>query len=92
MDAPPQQDIEQTKHRIEIINQPNIDAILEDRGHATVGRVGVECVAAAGSSYDDPVMPVRRDCKTWLSYSIRIKASIPSITNTADPEEGSLTA
>jgi hypothetical protein len=52
MDAPPQQDTEQTKHRVEIINQPNIDAILEDRGQVTVGRVGVEFVAAAGSSYD----------------------------------------
>lgn len=43
------------------MNQPNIDAILKDRGHITVGRGGVECVAAASSSYVYPVIPVRRD-------------------------------
>jgi hypothetical protein len=40
---------------------PNIEAILEEGGDITVGRVGpIECVASASTSYDCPVMLVRR--------------------------------
>ena len=39
---------------------PNIEAIIEEGGDITVGRVGpIDCVAAASTSYDCPVMLVR---------------------------------
>lgn len=41
---------------------PNIEAILEEGGDITVGRVGpIDCVASASTSYDCPVMLVRRE-------------------------------
>ena len=40
---------------------PNIEAILDDGGDITVGRVAGECVAGASTNYDCPVMLVRRE-------------------------------
>ena len=39
-----------------VVAYPNIEAILDDGGDITVGRVAGECVAAASTSYECPVM------------------------------------
>ena len=55
---------------------PNIEAILDDGGDITVGRVAGECVAAASTSYDCPVMLVRREGETFMALLHRLDRSI----------------
>jgi hypothetical protein len=55
---------------------PNIEAILDDGGDITVGRVAGECVAAASTSYDCPVMLVRRERESFVALLRRLDRSI----------------
>ena len=55
---------------------PNIEAILDDGGDITVGRVAGECVAAASTSYDCPVMLVRREGESFVALLRRLDRSI----------------
>lgn len=56
---------------------PNIEAILEEGGDITVGRVGpIDCVAAASTSYDCPVMLVRRERESFVALLRRLDRSI----------------
>ena len=56
---------------------PNIEAILEEGGDITVGRVGpIECVASASTSYDCPVMLVRRQGESFAALLRRLDRSI----------------
>jgi hypothetical protein len=54
----------------------NIEAILDDGGDISVGRVAGECVAAASTSYDCPVMLVRRDGESFAALLKRLDRSI----------------
>jgi hypothetical protein len=54
----------------------NIEAILDDGGNISVGRVAGECVAAASTSYDCPVMLVRRDGESFAALLKRLDRSI----------------
>jgi hypothetical protein len=55
---------------------PNIEAILDDGRDIKVGRVGGECVAAVSTSYDCPVMLVRREGESFLALLRRLDRSI----------------
>jgi hypothetical protein len=56
---------------------PNIEAILEVGGDITAGRVvPIECVASASTSYDCPVMLVRREGETFVALLHRLDRSI----------------
>ena len=55
---------------------PNIEAILDDGGDITVGRMADECVAAASTSYDCPVMLVRRQGESVAALLRRLDRSI----------------
>ena len=56
---------------------PNIEAILEEGGDITVGRVGpIDCVASASTSYDCPVMLVRRQGESFAALLRRLDRSI----------------
>ena len=55
---------------------PNIEAILDDGGDITVGRVGCECVASASTSYDCPVMLGRREGESFVALLRRLDRSI----------------
>jgi hypothetical protein len=50
----------------------SIEAILEDGGDISVSRLGGECVAAASTSYDSPVMLVRRDGESFAALLKRL--------------------
>jgi hypothetical protein len=63
----------------------NIEATLDDGGDITVGRVGSECVAAASTSYDCPVMLVRRDGETFAALLKRLDRSIGKAWDTETP-------
>ncbi|MFO8237582.1 MAG: hypothetical protein R6U00_04855 [Prochlorococcaceae cyanobacterium] len=63
----------------------NIEAILDDGGDITVGRVAGECVAAASTSYDCPVMLVRRDGETFAALLKRLDRSIGKAWDTETP-------
>ena len=53
----------------------NIEAILKEGG-ITVGRVGpIECVASASTSYDCPVMLVRREGESFVALLHRLDRS-----------------
>lgn len=54
----------------------NIEAILDDGGDITVGRVAGECVASASTSYDCPVMLVRREGESFVALLRRLDRSI----------------
>ena len=55
----------------------NIEAILEEGGDITVGRVGpIDCVASASTSYDCPVMLVRREGESFVALLRRLDRSI----------------
>ena len=54
----------------------NIEAILDDGGDITVGRVARECVASASTSYDCPVMLVRREGESYVALLRRLDRSI----------------
>ena len=54
----------------------NLEAILDDGGDISVGRVAGECVAAASTSYDCPVMLVRRDGESFAALLKRLDRSI----------------
>ena len=57
---------------------PNIEAILEEGGNITVGRLApIECVASASTSYDCPVMLVRREGESFLALLRRLLAEHP---------------
>ncbi len=56
---------------------PNIEAILEDGGDITVGRVGpIDCVASASTSHNCPVMLVRREGESFVALLRRLDRSI----------------
>jgi hypothetical protein len=56
---------------------PNIAAILEEGGDISVGRVGpIDCVASASTSYDCPVLLVRRDGESFVAPLRRLDRSI----------------
>ncbi len=56
---------------------PHIEAILEEGGDITVGRVGpIDCVASASTNYDCPVMLVRRDGESFVALLRRLDRSI----------------
>ncbi len=55
---------------------PQQQAILDDGGNITVGRVGGECVAAVSTSHDCPVMLVRREGESFLALLRRLDRSI----------------
>jgi hypothetical protein len=67
------------------MSYPNIEAILEDGGDITVGRVGRECVASASTSYDCPVMLVRRDGETFVALLKRLDRSIGKAWDSETP-------
>ncbi|KEF42158.1 MAG: hypothetical protein ER33_07295 [Cyanobium sp. CACIAM 14] len=67
------------------MSYPNIEAILEDGGDITVGRVGAECVASASTSYDCPVLLVRRDGETFATLLKRLDRSIGKAWDTETP-------
>jgi len=55
---------------------PNIEAILEE-GDITVGRVGpIECVASASTSYDCPVLLVRREGESFVALLHRLDRAV----------------
>jgi len=54
----------------------NIEAILDDGGDITVGRMAGRCVAAASTSYDCPVMLVRREGERFVALLTRLDRSI----------------
>jgi hypothetical protein len=46
----------------------SIEALLEEGGDSTVGQVGpISCVASASTSYDCPVMLVRREGESLVA-------------------------
>jgi hypothetical protein len=51
-------------------------ASLDDGGDITVGRVAGECVAVASTSYDCPVMLVRRQGESFVALLRRLDRSI----------------
>jgi hypothetical protein len=51
-------------------------ASLDDGGDITVGRVAGECVAVASTSYDCPVMLVRRQGESFAALLRRLDRSI----------------
>ena len=56
---------------------PNIEAILEEGGDISVGRLGpIDCVASASTSYDCPVMLVRREGESFVALLQRLDRSI----------------
>ena len=56
---------------------PNIEAILQEGGDITVGRVGpIDCVASASTSVDCPVMLVRREGESFVALLRRLDRSI----------------
>ncbi len=57
----------------------NIEAILDDSGDISVGRVAGECVAAASTSYDCPVMLVRREGESFVALLRRLDRSIGNV-------------
>ena len=57
----------------------NIEAILDDGGDISVGRVAGECVAAASTSYDCPVMLVRREGESFVELLGRLDRSIGNV-------------
>ena len=59
-----------------VVAYPNIEAILADGGDITVGRVAGECVAAASSSDDCPLMLVRREGESFVALLRRVDRSI----------------
>ncbi len=63
----------------------NIEAILEDGGDISVGRLGAECVASASTSYDCPVMLVRRDGESFAALLKRLDRSIGKAWDTEPP-------
>jgi hypothetical protein len=67
------------------MSYPNIEAILEDGGDISVGRVGGECVASASTSYDCPVMLVRRDGETFAALLKRLDRSIGKAWDSETP-------
>ncbi|MBM5816145.1 MAG: hypothetical protein FJ083_06015 [Cyanobacteria bacterium K_Offshore_surface_m2_239] len=58
-----------------VVAYTNIEAILDDGGDITVGRVAGDCVAAASTSYDCPVM-VRKDGESFAALMRRLDRSI----------------
>jgi len=50
----------------------NIEPILDDGGDVTVGRVAGECVTAASTSYDCPVMLVRKEGESFVALLRRL--------------------
>jgi len=59
-----------------VVAYPNIEAILDDGGDIKVGQVAGECVAAANTSYDCPVMLVRREGESFVALLRRLDRSI----------------
>lgn len=56
---------------------PNIEAILEEGSDITVGRLGpIASVASAATSYDCPVMLVRREGESFVALLRRLDRSI----------------
>ena len=56
---------------------PNIEAILEEGGDISVGRLGpIDCVASASTSYDCPVMLVLREGESFVALLQRLDLSI----------------
>jgi len=56
---------------------PNIEAILQEGGDITVGRVGpIDCVASSSTSVDCPVMLVRREGESFVALLHRLDRSI----------------
>ena len=56
---------------------PNIEAILEEGGDISVGRLGpIDCVASASTSYDCPMMLVRREGESFVALLQRLDRSI----------------
>ena len=56
---------------------PNIEAMLEEGGDMSVGRLGpIDCVASASTSYDCPVMLVRREGESFVALLQRLDRSI----------------
>ena len=59
------------------MSYPNIEAILDEGGDISVGRVGpIDCVASATTSYDCPVMLVRREGESFVAMLRRLDRSI----------------
>jgi hypothetical protein len=59
------------------MSYPYIEAILDEGGDISVGRVGpIDCVASATTSYDCPVMLVRRDGESFVALLRRLDRSI----------------
>jgi hypothetical protein len=59
------------------MSYPNIEAILDEGGDISVGRVGpIDCVASATTSYDCPVMLVRREGESFVALLRRLDRSI----------------
>jgi hypothetical protein len=55
----------------------NIEAILEEGGNITVGRLApIDCVASASTSDDCPVMLVRREGESVVALLRRLDRSI----------------
>ena len=66
---------------------PNIEAILEEGGDITVGRVGpIECVASASTSVDCPVMLVRREGESFVALLRRLDRLDRSIAKAWEQE------
>ncbi|TVS01905.1 MAG: hypothetical protein EA413_13465 [Cyanobium sp. PLM2.Bin73] len=64
----------------------NIEAILEDDGEITVGKVGpIACVASASTSDDCPVLLVRRDGETFVALLKRLDRSIGKAWDSETP-------
>jgi hypothetical protein len=59
-----------------VVAYTNIEAILDDGGDITVGRVAGECVAAASTSDDCPLMLVRREGESFVALLRRLDRSI----------------
>ena len=59
------------------MSYPNIEAILDEGGDISVGRVGpIDCVASATTSYDCLVMLVRREGESFVAMLRRLDRSI----------------
>ena len=59
------------------MSYPNIEAILDEGGDISMGRVGpIDCVASATTSYDCPVMLVRREGESFVALLRRLDRSI----------------
>jgi hypothetical protein len=54
----------------------NIEGILDDGGEISIGRMAGRCVAAASTSYDCPVMLVRREGESFVALLRRLDRSI----------------